>query len=154
MARTRKPAQRVVTIREQVAPASASSAGRAILLVAIGRDGSTLGEMDLLVRKSSYGRFTQVIFARSRTPGAGVGTKLYERAARVACRENAPLMSDRYRTQYAEGFWTKQARKGRATCVVAKGGKRLNSDFAISGGWSCGRYALTCPAPRSLRGIT
>jgi hypothetical protein len=123
-----------------------------VLLRAINADGGTIGEMDLALRKTARGRFAQVTYAAAKVTGAGIGTKLYEYAARVACRERAPLMSDAYRTKYSQGFWEKQDRKGRATCAVRSGGKKLSSNFEITGEWECGRYALRCPAPRSLRG--
>jgi len=108
--------------------------------------------MDLALRRMPQGRFAQVTYAAAKVTGAGIGTKLYEAAARVACREGAPLMSDNHRTVYSQGFWEKQARKGRATCAVAAGGVKLSKEYDITGRWACGRYALTCPAPRSLRG--
>jgi len=122
-------------------------------LVAFDRAGNSLGTMDLEVKTERGQRFTQVVWAFTRQTGAGVGTKLYERAARVACQEGAPLSSDTRRTKYSEQFWRKQAQKGRATCRVPTGGKHLSDDFAHVGTWSCGRYALSCPAPRSLRGV-
>jgi len=124
-----------------------------VLLSAITTDGKVVGEMDLALRKTAKGRFAQVTYAAAKITGMGIGTKLYEAAARSACRKGVPLMSDNRRTKYSQGFWEKQSRKGRATCVIERGGKKLSSGFEISGGWSCGRYALTCPAPRSLRGF-
>lgn len=68
----------------------------------------------------------------------GVGTKLYERAARVACegRYGAPLASDTDRSSMSDGFWRKQVSKGRA--------RRDETGRAF--------YTLSCPAPRSLKG--
>ena len=68
----------------------------------------------------------------------GIGTKLYERAAKVACeaRYGKPLASDTSRSPLSEGFWRKQERKGRA-----------QRDY-ISNSF----YVLSCPAPRSLKG--
>lgn len=49
----------------------------------------------------------------------GIGTRLYEHAAKIACREfGAPLASDVQRSGFAQGFWKKQVDKGRAKCVV------------------------------------
>jgi hypothetical protein len=79
---------------------------------------------------------------------------MYEHAAKIACRAGAPLASDATRTKYSEGFWGKQAKKGRATCVARAGGVRLEAGtFAPKGRLSCRHYALTCPAPRSLAGL-
>lgn len=68
----------------------------------------------------------------------GLGTKLYERAARVACeaRYGKPLASDTDRSPMSDGFWRKQAAKGRA--------QRDETSWAF--------YTLSCPAPRSLKG--
>lgn len=62
--------------------------------------------------------------------GFKVGTKLYERAARVACEvAGKPLASDTQRSKIAEAFWQKQEAKGRARFDVDEG-----------------RYFLSCPA--------
>lgn len=68
----------------------------------------------------------------------GVGTKLYERAARIACeaRYGAPLASDTDRSPMSEGFWRKQTGKGRA--------QRDETSRSF--------YMLSCPAPKSLKG--
>lgn len=53
-------------------------------------------------------------------PGArrhGIGTKLYEGAALVACLQGTRLVSDTFRSVFAEAFWRKQAKKGRAVCI-------------------------------------
>lgn len=47
----------------------------------------------------------------------GVGTRLYEAALREACALNQGLASDTVRSIFAEAFWRKQARKGRAKCL-------------------------------------
>ena len=84
----------------------------------------------------------------------GHGTRLYERAARLACSTfKAPLASDTTgdRSSAAEGFWQKQIRKGRARRLHFQPWdpsgqerfRRVNS-----------RYALRCPAPKSLAGLT
>jgi len=67
-----------------------------------------------------------------RLQGQGLGTLLYQAAAKASCKlGRGPLRSDTQRSKMAEGFWAKQHRKGRA---IKEGD----------------RYALTCPAPRSL----
>lgn len=68
-----------------------------------------------------------------------VGTGLYERAAKVACKHyGAPLASDTDRSPRADAFWRKQEAKGRAKRVQTE----KYGDF----------YVLPCPAPRSLAG--
>ena len=83
----------------------------------------------------------------------GYGTKLYEKAARLACKHfGVPLVSDTTgdRSTMAEGFWQKQLRKGRARKLHfipddpsgASPRRRVHT-----------RYALRCPAPASLAGV-
>ena len=112
-----------------------------------------VGHMELEPTKAGKSGILRVAFAEVETPGQGIGTKMYERAARFACSKGMPLGSDKLRTKYSEGFWKKQASKGRATCVVRRGGVALSTDFYEKGRRSCGHYALTCPAPRSLKGV-
>lgn len=49
----------------------------------------------------------------------GLGTRLYERAARAACKvgRGSALTSDSTRSVFSENFWRKQVRKGRAECI-------------------------------------
>jgi hypothetical protein len=97
-------------------------------------------------------KYTKVAYAEVLHPGKGIGTKMYEAASRYACRQKAPLASGKLRTRFSQGFWTKQLVKGRSSCVVKRGGVRLTDDFAFKGRWSCGQFALPCPAPKSLAG--
>lgn len=70
-------------------------------------------------------------YAQRGALGFKVGTKLYERAAQIACESTGkPLASDWRRSSDAEAFWKKQVRKGRA---------RYDADLE--------RYVLSCPAP-------
>lgn len=72
----------------------------------------------------------------------GIGTKLWEHAAREACRLRAPLASDeRVGSGASEAFWQKQLRKGRARVLCKRCG---------TGGQPV--YVLDCPAPKSLKG--
>jgi GNAT superfamily N-acetyltransferase len=96
-------------------------------------------------------RLLKVAFVEVRRKGVGIGTKLYEKAAAFACKLKRPLASDDARTSAAQGFWLKQARKGRATCLRGSGrATALTKGYAEKGLWACGQYALTCPAPKSL----
>jgi hypothetical protein len=78
-------------------------------------------------------------YAQRSRLGFKVGTKLYERAAKVACEvAGKPLASDTQRSKIAEAFWKKQEAKGRA---------HFDAD--------ANRYFLRCPAPdlgRARRG--
>lgn len=85
----------------------------------------------------------------------GVATKLYERAASIACKEGgSPLRSDTERTAYSQGFWDKQVRKGRATCVEQTPQTYPAGDSeSVEGRGNCLYYKLKCPAPKSLAGV-
>ena len=49
---------------------------------------------------------------------SGLGTRLYEQALKDSCRRGAPLESDSTRSPFAEAFWLKQQKKGRAVCIA------------------------------------
>jgi GNAT superfamily N-acetyltransferase len=51
-----------------------------------------------------------------------VGTLLYDALLGEACERGMPLTSDTLRSHFAEAFWQKQRKKGRATCVRGGGG--------------------------------
>lgn len=96
-------------------------------------------------------RLLKVAFVEVKKKSIGIGTKLYEKAAAFACARKRPLASDDARTSAAQGFWLKQARKGRATCLRGSGrATALTKGYGEKGLWACGQYALSCPAPRSL----
>lgn len=86
--------------------------------------------------------------------GRGYGARLWLAAAQAACADyGVPLASDDIRTPAAEAFWTKQVRKRRARCIDASGGGKMDPETGAvktKGGWTCRRYTLKCPAPRSL----
>ena len=71
----------------------------------------------------------------------GVGTKLWERAARAACEKGAPLASFERIGEMSQPFWDKQIRKGRASLLCKRCGTGKTPV-----------YTLSCPAPRSLKG--
>jgi len=90
---------------------------------------------------------------------SGLGTKLYEAAAKAACELfEHPLVSDEKRSAADDGFWQKQVRKGRARCVRKLKMSAWDRDFAppeksIFGRSGCAFYQLkACPAPVSLAG--
>lgn len=93
----------------------------------------------------------------------GIGTKLYGTAAHWACQTaRRPLASDERRSVAAQGFWAKQVRKRRARCVwplSAAERRAIKQELEFTpdekpawGRGGCARYALRCPAPRSLAG--
>lgn len=89
------------------------------------------------------------------TKRCGIGTRLYEHLYKIACDERARLASDTKRTEASEGFWRKQARKGRARCLSREvPGTRLSSEsklmFRPVGNWPCYRYAMREACPRKI----
>jgi len=73
-----------------------------------------------------------------------LGTRLYMAAADYACREGLEMVSDTYRTEFSEGFWDKQRKRGRAACLPGEG-HRLDpgGDMdKVVGTWPCERYKL------------
>lgn len=84
----------------------------------------------------------------------GLGTRLYEEAAKLACKRfKGPLRSDIERSTAADTFWQKQVAKGRARCLEATDKPSYaddTPDMPIVGRSNCWRYVLTCPAPASL----
>lgn len=51
----------------------------------------------------------------------GLGTGLYDRAAREACKRGGVLAGSADRSAFSEAFWMKQVRKKRATCGEGAG---------------------------------
>jgi len=81
----------------------------------------------------------------------GLGTKLYERAAALAKTSKLTLISSRERSEMSEGFWAKQARKGRAVCLPNEpGASSMRGKYNPEAGavrwtddsWPCWRYVL------------
>jgi GNAT superfamily N-acetyltransferase len=88
----------------------------------------------------------------------GIGTLLYEIAAREACKRGAPLTSDMLRSHMSNEFWLKQYRKGRAEVIdhgvpdeeYPRGASAATlPDLPLLRGK---QYRLSCPAPKSLAG--
>jgi GNAT superfamily N-acetyltransferase len=71
-----------------------------------------------------------------------IGTKLYEVAAKEACRRRAPLASDERVGDMSRQFWAKQISKGRAVVLSKRLGFEKGEKAPV--------YSLTCPAPSSL----
>lgn len=46
----------------------------------------------------------------------GIGTKMYEAAARAACKHGGVLAGSAMRSAFSQGFWVRQLEKKRATC--------------------------------------
>lgn len=112
--------------------------------------GKSAGFMELAKKRKLF----SVSYAEVTQPGKGLGTWLYTAAAQFACKHGAQLTSDDKRSRFSEGFWKKQARKGRATCDASQRGTRLADDLSYKGSWRCKRYILNgCPPPKSLAGV-
>ena len=79
----------------------------------------------------------------------GLATRLYETAARWACANGRQLRSDEVRSAASDGFWRKQAAKGRAVCAPATKtdwrGRTGSGVIWERGG--CAYYTLTTPCP-------
>jgi hypothetical protein len=76
----------------------------------------------------------------------GVGTKLYEAAAKLACSRGLRLASDTFRTEASDGFWAKQVAKKRAVCSEPSIFAIINPQMAV-GRSGCRYYTLKrCPA--------
>lgn len=67
----------------------------------------------------SYGLVVTDIGVADGWRRSGIGTLIYEFAAELACRLETPLVSDAYRSHFAEAFWRKQLAKGRASVYEA-----------------------------------
>lgn len=93
-----------------------------------------------------------------------IGTSLYEVLGSHLCKRKQveSLRSDKTRTPYAESFWRKQVRLGRARCVPGAGyaiGWRETHDERLpkpdrigdEAWWPCRQYEIPCPLP-SLEG--
>lgn len=89
-----------------------------IQVYAMTGDGHTLG--DLWASPNPGKRTLDVFSAHVESPGCGVGTRLYEAAAREACARDYKLKSDWNLSRYSKGFWEKQQRKGRAKVEINK----------------------------------
>jgi len=97
----------------------------------------------------------------------GVGTALYEAAVDLGCKTKLAIRSDNTRSPFAEAFWMKQERKGRATC--RKGSAqgvvyyppeydRLTPEqkaaLPRASRWPCMQYEISAPcATKSLEGL-
>jgi len=75
-----------------------------------------------------------------------IGTPAYEIAAQEACRQGRRLTSDDVRSPFAEAFWRKQAKKGRAVCLTKgeAGGNVWRSDSLP--------IPASLPQPKTIRG--
>lgn len=65
----------------------------------------------------------------------GFATRMYEAAAKLACKAGRPLASDVTRFAGPRAFWAKQVKRGHAEAIDARGGQA---------------FVLSCPPPRSL----
>jgi GNAT superfamily N-acetyltransferase len=89
----------------------------------------------------------------------GVGTRLYELAAKAACDRGHKLASDRMRSAASHAFWKKQLQKGRARCISAAdpvSAEQQARDFPGKtiryGRGKCDRYELKSCSVSSLDG--
>lgn len=130
-----------------------------------GQDNNEMGSVFIKRGEGPKHVFVSSIAVLQSLERCGIGTALYQEAAKVACNTfRAPLHSDRERSLKAEGFWQKQVRKGRAACTgpaKTPSGDPLPADYVraatgdgpIRGRNGCNDYKLTCPAPKDLSGL-
>lgn len=115
------------------------------------RNGIGVGTMDL--DEERQGELT-VSWIRVNDPRCGTGTQMYQHAYRIACRRGKRLVSDVSRSDASEGFWSKQAKKGRATCVKGRGTRlrwsHRDSYFENVGHWPCEYYRMKTVCPRNI----
>ena len=109
----------------------------------------------------------------------GIGRRMYERAAEIACQRKSVLVGSRMRSAFSEKFWQRQITKGRAKCgpggssVHEEPHKRLRQQLLDgrvtvpqfiqltcnvmdepAGDWKCGHVSLVesvCPTPPDPR---
>jgi GNAT superfamily N-acetyltransferase len=107
------------------------------------------GAMHLVSRGRKYLEIKSVLVS-ALLRRCGVGTRLYEAAAVLACDKRRVLRSDSRRTMYSQAFWEKQVRHGRAVCESPQPTPPHSDPRwpTIRGG--CLQYVLTapCPAPK------
>ena len=170
---------------EENDPDPDTGAARWSVIVQLRRPNGKLGEEVGHLSVTDKGKTFQVDGAFIDDPDLlascrGIGTRMYERAAREACtRGGKVLSSSNLRSAFSERFWTKQLRKERAVCsanravVYDRPHKDLVADLrsghvtvpqfnqlvanlpAYPGiSWPCETIALKpCPAPASLEGL-
>jgi hypothetical protein len=123
-------------------------------LIEVQLAGRFAGKMDLATVDIDGQPALAIEYAKVETPRCGIGTKLYEQALRLACRDGVPLASDWSRTEASEQLWQKQARKGRAVCYLAdEPGRKLQmtpGGFDKVGTWPCRRYVMREACPRKI----
>ena len=122
-------------------------------------NGKTVGRANLaMLPTSDNQRFAIVSNIGVASERCGVGTRLYQKLYKIACKNRAIFASDNQRTEASEGFWRKQEKKGRAVCNArdSRGIRLKASGFTYTpiGRWPCHSYRMkkTCPKSFSLRG--
>jgi len=101
-------------------------------------DGDKAGSAHALKVKGAY--VMAGIAVRNVPRRCGLGTRMYEALAAMACKRGLPLRSDWARSPMADQFWRKQYVKGRAKCLKRTGENNRH----------CEQYELTDPCPTSL----
>lgn len=81
----------------------------------------------------------------------GYGTQLYEKLRDVSCQAGVRLRSDFERTEFSDGFWKKQTKKGRARCIADISDRQFDKHLLPQDA-TCGVYEMkeVCPRDRSL----
>lgn len=71
----------------------------------------------VIIKRRTDGHYSVTAAQMMHGQRMGYGTCLYEAAAKYVCGKGRQLFSDTERSVDSDGFWAKQARKGRAQCV-------------------------------------
>jgi len=77
---------------------------------------ATVGRMSLFFGASRT--MVRKIEVAPEVQRSGLGTRFYEQALEESCHRGTPLESDSTRSAFAEAFWLKQQKKGRAICIL------------------------------------
>lgn len=147
---------RIVIHRQMLQDGAMKSTNFVAKLLRGSRRPRVVGELTMADVSDAYGPTVSFVSVDPEVQRQGVGTRLYEAAARDACEiYGAPLTSDAMRSAYSQKFWEKQVAKGRATCLKECSSHNPNCgpSAPVVGRGRCVRYRMIdCPAPLRLDG--
>lgn len=113
------------------------------VILAAYQEGKGVGELELRASSRKGYAVVSYVVTEPSARRCGVGTRLYEAAAKWACRRDLRLASDNIRSANSECFWRKQKARGRAHCEGRGRGMKIDERFQDNGeDWDCEFYAL------------
>jgi GNAT superfamily N-acetyltransferase len=122
-------------------------------ITAINPKGKPIAWIEIRMNPDGGAIRATVIHVRRDMRRCGLGTQLYERAAKLACEMGYPLSSDYSRSANAQKFWEKQVAKGRAICAAeAPRPKPALPASSVRGRGGCLYYTLKNCDIADLRG--